>query len=241
MKHSLVIFLFFLCFFLIVSCDRAMFDAGPPDSKKIDLQEGFSRIMINKTFDVTLVPDSVNKVIFKAGKNLLPEVDATIKDNVLWLDYDIHYNWSRKYEKIKAELHLKEIPVIQVMEPSRITTTDTFRTDHFSLEDWGKFAEVNVIISVNSCSIGMSIDNFGSYKIRGVAANSYFSANGSASINASELVCQNSTVESSTIADILVHATKTLNVRLASSGKVYYWGNPQISLVKTGEGVLIKK
>jgi hypothetical protein len=218
---------------LLGGCGKGLFDAGSLQTREIAINEDFSRIIVNKTFDITLVQDTVIRVKITAGKNLLPDISIEVKDYILYLDNSIRYNWTRNYEKIKIEMHLKSIPVLQIMEPSHIITKDTFQTENFYLEDWGKFSDVNVIVHANNVAIGTSEDNFGRICISGKTANTNISVKGSCFVYADGLESQYCNIESGSIGDIYVNVLNTLNVSINSTGHVYYRGQPSQIIYQT--------
>lgn len=211
----------------IVSCEKnAFFDAGNIISQEILLDKKISSIEVNTMLDITLVQDSINKAIVTCGENLLPDINIFVKDDILHLNNTLKYNWSRSYERVKLELHLISIPQLNIRKPAYITTRDTFKTNEFFLIDWGEFTEVDVNIDVNSCTIDVSSDDFGHYKISGKAVSATFYGKGSSFIYANELRTQNCTVKQLSIGDIFINVSNELRVSLLSSGNIYYSGNP---------------
>src|SRR5664279_3594772 len=91
---------------LIVSCNKALFNAGDTVTQEIKIEGQFSFIDIENIFDITLINDTVNKVLVTCGENLQPYVSIKVKDGILYFDHSVKENWSRTYQKIKLEVHL---------------------------------------------------------------------------------------------------------------------------------------
>ncbi|MHC1703058.1 MAG: DUF2807 domain-containing protein [Tenuifilaceae bacterium] len=221
-------YLFFLAItFVFTSCEKeAFFKAGKVVTQEIDLTGKISIIEVNSILEITLVQDTVNKVLVTCGENLQPEMDIYLKDEILHLNNSIKYNWTRNYDKIKIDLHLISIPQLNIRKPSFITTRDTFKTNEFFLIDWGRFTEVDVTLDVNNCAIDVSGDDFGCYKVKGKSVSATFNGYGSSFFYAEELKVQNCIVKQLSIGDIYVNVSNKLTVTIETTGRVFYYGNP---------------
>jgi len=230
MKKVIIKYLLFLIItFVLTSCEKeAFFKAGKVVTREIELTGKISIIEVNSILEITLVQDTINKVLVTCGENLQPEIDIYLKDEILHLDNTIKNNWTRNYDKIEIDLHLISIPQLNIRKPSYITTRDTFKTNEFFLIDWGRFTEVDVTLDVNNCAIDVSGDDFGFYKVKGKSVNATFNGYGSSFFYADELEVQNCTVKQRSIGDIYVNVTNKLTVTIETTGRVFYYGNPII-------------
>jgi len=230
MKKVIIKYLLFLIItFVLTSCEKeAFFKAGKVVTREIELTGKISIIEVNSILEITLVQDTINKVLVTCGENLQPEIDIYLKDEILHLDNTIKNNWTRNYDKIEIDLHLISIPQLNIRKPSYITTRDTFKTNEFFLIDWGRFTEVDVTLDVNNCAIDVSGDDFGFYKVKGKSVNATFNGYGSSFFYADELEVQNCTVKQRSIGDIYVNVTNKLTVTIETTGRVFYFGNPII-------------
>jgi len=233
---------FFLLIPFFYSCEKGIFNAGPPASKEIILTDTFNRIEIKNIFDIILIQDTINKAIIKCGENLISNVNINISDDVLWIDHSITYNWSREYEKIKINLHLKTIPAIYIRQAVSISTIDTFKTNDFIVIVWGsRFAEINACIDANFCGIYMSLDDFGKYIIKGKSNSTDIHPCGSGFVDCRDLVSENFSIWQRSIADAYINVTKELTVEYNGKGNIYYKGNPDtiINVNEPTQGKLI--
>lgn len=231
--------IFFLRFILVLfipifftSCEKnAFFNAGEVITREILLENYISDIEVNTMFDITLVQDTINKALVTCGENLQPDIEIFVKNDTLYLNNSVKYKWSRSYDKIKLDLHLKSIPQLTIWKPVYITTRDTFKTNSFFLIDWGMFTELDVNINVNSCYIDVSSENFGHYTLKGKAVNAFFLGWGSSFFYAEGLQVQNCIVKQRSIGDIYINVLNELNVTIETTGKVYYYGNPSTIVI----------
>jgi hypothetical protein len=229
-----------LCF---TCCNNGLFNAGDTVTKEFKIEEPFRTIEIKQDFAVELINDTINKAVVTCGKNLMDDISIIAKDDILYLDHDIKYKWSRSYEKIKLQLHLTAITWINVRKPCQIFTTDTFKTDNFAFIDWGKFTEMDVCLDVYNLQIVMSSDNFGRFTLKGKAHNANIIQWGSAFVYADSMIIQNCAVDHRSVGDVHVNVIKELTVDLKSTGNVICNSNPEsvIILQQLSGGRLIFK
>lgn len=232
-----------LVIFLYTSCTKdALFDAGREKTKIISLQD-FSVIEAENTFEIELVSDTVNQVYITCGENLFESIHINVSDGVLHMNHNISQNWSRKYKKVKLELHTKPFQRINIRKPIKFFNRSAYVGASFSLVDWGKFSEVDVQVNVDYCLIAMSSDNFGDFKVKGKAINAEIWGWGSCATRADSLETINCNVLNKGMGDIYVNVKSQLNVSIDFTGNVYYTGNPQEIILqsKKGSGNLYQK
>jgi hypothetical protein len=225
------------------ACDKALFDSGPETSKEVIINEPFTSINFKNIFDVTMVQDTVNKVIFTCGENLLPKVSAEVINQQLTFDHTEKDNWSREYKHIKAEVHVTTSPTIHVNAPINLRNADTLKGNTFWLCDYGKFSDINVTVNVKSCSVFMTSDNFGTFTVKGKAGNANLWGWGSAVVHADSLISQTCLVKHRGFGDVYVNVLNQLNVSLEFTGNVYCVTNPTKVVIekKTSSGELLFK
>jgi hypothetical protein len=227
---------------LFPSCDKALFDAGKTVTKEVKIDQPFSFINIQSIFDIIIVQDTINKVLVTCGENLQPAVLIDVKDGILTLKSSAGNNWSRVYKKINLEVHLSSFPRIDIHQPVNLKTKGIFKGDNFTLIDFGKVSEVDVSLDVNFCSITMSSDNSGYFKVKGKAQTADIWGWGSAYVLADSLIAQNCHVLHRGMADVYVNVTGKLSVDIEFTGNVYYTGNPSEIVIEKqlSSGKLIK-
>jgi len=228
-----------LCF--ILSCKDGLFDGGIETKREIMIDQSFSSIEIKNTFDIVLVQDTVNKALVTCGKNLQSYVSVGVENNVLMLDQDTKFKWSRKYERIKLELHLTEAPTIKADEPINLKSKGVLKGDKFILNNSAIVNEVDVNLDVRYCGIFMVSDNAGYFKIKGKCYSAYLEGWGSCQVRADSLVVSNDCyIEHRGMGDVYVNAVSLLSASIEFTGNVYYTGHPtQIIVNRKSTGQLI--
>lgn len=235
-------YIYIIVLFIATSCiDDALFNGGEVVSKTLDLPD-YSTIEVESSFEIELLSDTVNKVVVRCGENLHPYIKIEVVNDILYLKHEIKNNWSRKYERVKLELHTKPFSRINVYKPVRIYTAQVYEAPTFAYVDFMKYSELDVNVNVSYCLIGMSSDNFGQYIIKGHSDQAELYGWGSCLVNADSLQTKSCYVLHRGMGNVFVNTSGQLDADIQFTGNVYYSGNPaHINLQRTGSGNLIKK
>jgi hypothetical protein len=215
-----------------ISCDDALFDAGSETSREVMIQDDYSIIRFNNIFDVVLVQDTVNKIIYTCGEKLQDKIQNVVSKGKLILDHNEKSNWSRKYEHIKAEIHAKNCAYLEIVAPVNLTNIGTLRRKDFSIFDYSGMSEVNVNVDVTNCTVHIVYDSFGFFKVTGHCSYVDIMSKGSAIIRTDSLVTTSCKVQHRGFADLYVYASQKLDVQLEDAGNVYYTGSPAEIVIK---------
>lgn len=239
-KNCILLLLFFLSGFSCI--DEALFNSGATLTRTTPVP-AFSTIEAESTFDIEIVRDTVTKIVVTCGEHLHPFINISVKDDILYLSHDITNNWSRKYQRVKLEIHTGPFSRINVRHPVRIFNNDVYKGEAFAIVDFGKYCELDMTVDVDYCVVAMSSDNFGQFKVRGKAVHAQIWGWGSCSVKADSLLTDNCSVLHRGIGNVYVNTSGQLDVSLESSGNVYYSGNPsKINIIqRLGTGDVFKK
>lgn len=227
---------------MLLSCKDGLFDSGPTITREVEITGTFSTINFKNMFDVVLVQDTMDKVLVTCGKKLQSYVSIGVMDGILNCDQDTKYNWSRKYEKIKLEIHFIALSEISIHEPVNIKNKGILNGPTFTLVDYGKFSEVELTVDLGICGIYMTSDNFGYFKIKGKCGFADIWGWGSSLVRADSLAAVNCNVLQRGIGSVYVNVSNELTVSLEYSGNVYYTNTPASIVIKEQKstGQLIK-
>jgi len=211
----------------LYSCDsNGLFDGGETQTKEVVIKNAFSRIETNSIFDITLINDTTNKVRITCGENLQKFVKIEEKEGIVYISHSVKYAWSRKYEKIKLELHVNQDLILYAYEPLHFTTIGTFKANSFQFVDWGKFCEVDVTVNSGYCGIIMGADSFGAYNVKGNCVSCEIWAGGSSKVQADSLISEECYVRQRGWGDVYVHVLKQLKIKFECTSTIYYKGTP---------------
>ena len=227
----------------IYSCDNnALFDSGKTTTREILINQNVSAFEAESIFDITVVQDTINKILITCGENLQQFVDITIKNDTVHMKQRTKENWSRKYEKIKLELYTKQNLHIDIHEPVHLTTRGIFSIPNFVVWDWTMFSEIDVNLDVDYCELINSPEHFGVIKAKGKSKSTFLWNRGSCQFLTDSLESVSCYVKQHGWGDMYVNATDNLTVSLEFTGNVFYKGNPSKVVIENqlSSGKLIK-
>jgi hypothetical protein len=220
----------FLLLLVTFSCEEAgLYESGSEVSKEYIIKEEYAEIDFDNIFDVTLMSDTITKVVVTCGENIQNHVEIAVKsDNFLHIGSDIKSNWARDYKKVKIELHLNKGIRIDFNQPVKLSTKDTLKIPSLYLVNWAFVAEVDITIATNSFSLDVGSKDFGYYTINGTTDKSqYWIGGGSCYVRAENLVSKNCIATNRSMGDLYLNVTNQLNASLDFKGNIYYKGNPK--------------
>jgi hypothetical protein len=245
LKFKRLAFLSAIVLFCFPGCDKDPFfnglkKAGHKTSEERVLPS-FRAITINDMFDVSLTKDTINKVILEGGENLLPSIVTKSENGLLTIKDDNTCSWARSYDnRISIKICYTSLDSIMILGQANLKSLDTICAPTIYMLSKSPIADIDV--SVN-CGVLHSwvYSGTGTYKLSGKANYANLYVNGMAYMYAQNLVTETTSVQSLTIGDIIVNASKSVNVNIFRSGNVYYTGNPSISIDrKSSTGNVIK-
>jgi hypothetical protein len=211
----------------IYSCsDNALFDSGKTTTREILIKQNITAFEAESIFDITVVQDTINKILITCGENLQQFVNITIKNDTVHMKQLTKENWSRKYEKIKLELHTNQNLHIDIREPVHLVTRGIFSVPNFVVWDWTMFSEIDVNLNVDYCELINSPEHFGVIKAKGKSKSTFLWNRGSCKFLTDSLESASCYVIQHGWGDVYVNATELLTVSLEFTGNVYYFGQP---------------
>lgn len=222
------------------SCNLiADYTLGDMAERRVNLPTSFEKMDLKSSFHVTLFQDSVSFVLVKCPEKLLDDIDIKTQNNILSIRENVKSRWLKDYPIIEIELHLTELPMIEIRQPCRLTIPNTFKSQNFYLVDWGKYVDCTANVDVDLLVINVSYNNFGTYRIQGQAENATLHAHGAALMDLSQTKIKYCNAIQNSNATMAIWVTDSIKVDITSSGDVYLKGNPLVELNRQGTGTLI--
>lgn len=232
-----------MVFFILIlsSCQKyALFDSGDKVTAEFNLED-FTTLEIEDVFNLTLVSDTINKLIVTTGENLLDNISYEITDHVLYLYNYNKFRWTREYDRVDLTLHTNNLEKIHIREPSNIKSEGIYKAEKLSIIGWSMVNQLNMIVDLDFLAINMGKSNSGEYKVSGYANRYHVSGWGSSFIYTHELISNEVHVRQRSIGDVYVYALDKLSIDIETSGNVYYKGNPSLlDSTITGSGGLFR-
>jgi len=231
----------YLLILIVSGCSmNEIIDPGDLENRRIDIVQPYMAIEVENTFEITLVQDSLSYALVTCGDKLQQDVSIMVSDSILFLKNDLNLHFLKGYDKVKVELHLLEIPTINIRKPSKLETAGVFRTPTFYLVDWNSFTDCRVSLEVDNLYLNISGSNFGSYHIEGKATNAMLFCEGTALFDLANMSIDSCYVLHDGLNDVFLHVNRYLNANFSSKGNVYYSGEPTCLVSGDGSGRLIK-
>jgi hypothetical protein len=219
MKYRIVLFL--SCIILASCSDEALWDTGPMETKRFDLED-YDIIEMNSIFNVTLVQDSLNFATITCGGNIIEDVKIIQNENVIKLSQKRIRILTRSYEHTRAELHFKNLYAVVINNSVKIETSSVLKVPALIVIDNGELSELDLDVDCHDFNMSVSKNNMGCYRISGSAENSNLLLNGSAHFRTENLVVDSCSFVHNGIGDCYVNAHRILTGKLSGTGSLYY-------------------
>ncbi len=234
-----------LIIFTLVSCKKNSFPDCFKSTGEIKEEErnvgDFNTVLLNDNVNLHLSKGNENKLVVKAGKNLLEKiVTEIISDTCLEISNLNRCNWVRSYKTpVDVYLTFKNLIDIEYHSVGNIDNNDTLNIDSLAVNV--REGAGNITLTVNAKKIFSNIHR-GTATVK-FSGNTWLLFVYSADfglVDNGDLNARRVYLRSETGNDIYVRTQKSIAATINGIGNVYYYGNPQdVSKDGTGTGKLI--
>lgn len=186
----------------------------------------FCKIDIKDGFTVDIVQDSIDFVLVRGGKNILPKIATEVKDEVLYLSNENACNSVRSFKReLVVEVHTKNLQSIYTEGVGEIKSIDTLVFSFLELEAFNAVGTVSLLLKVDSFS---TIIHSGSLdvEVQGQANNAYLYNAGHGYFLCKDFEVNDVHVNHNSTGKVEVVSRKSFEVENEGTGEVYYWGSP---------------
>jgi hypothetical protein len=196
---------------------------------------GFSRIISEGEFQVTVIYDSVAKIQVEAESNIIPYVRTSVSGNTIRIDFDNGVN-IREHSTVKVTLYTLHAEYLELNGSGSIIA------GHFNEDDVQLYlsGSGNIMSSFVANSINANISGSGSITADGTAQQTSLHISGSGNIHSLGLIQQKCTTTISGSGNIYVNVIENLVATISGSGSVYYTGNPALETHISGSGKVVR-
>lgn len=202
----------------------------------------FTEVIIERRFEVTLVPDNRNYVVITAGENLMSGIETKFENGKLTIQNNNKCNWMRSYKiPVKAEIHFKKLSKLTNYGTGTIKTLTPIVNDSLILEFWNSASTST--IEVNNEFVN-TIQHVGPNDINlsGSTIELLVYGNDLAVLVADSLKSETAVVYWLSQKDASVQANQFMLSEIVSDGNVYWIGTGEVvKNIATGKGRLIRK
>lgn len=213
----------FLTLFLLVGCGMTIAGNGKLVSQQRVLQN-FKKIDVIGHFVVT-ASSSTNeqKVTITADENLLPHIKTEIQNDtlVVFIASNVRLNPTKAIEVNIAAKNLQAFSASGFVQ----TKIVNIKSPTFTLQTHGN---IETEASMTTGKIDVISFGVGKTILTGTTETILIRSSGTSEINAKELKANDAEVVSSGSGQILINATRKLQLDVSGNSKIGYYGNPHI-------------
>jgi hypothetical protein len=241
------VYIVFLLLLLGFSCkkpeDRSCFKGSGTWTSEERSFPGLTSVRLFDYIDYNFIQDSADKVVIRAGENLLSHIDTEFDQGVLTIRNENKCNWLRALPvSIEVDIHFKELDLVYNESAGTSRTVGVWRQESFTWQNWHTASKSYLELEVEQ---GLISTNAGGSLIELVGSVNYVDLylSGVCQIKAKNLIASSAFAHNVGSGDIeLTVIGGTLYWNIESHGNIIYHGNPEpiIEYGHTGGGELIK-
>lgn len=196
-------------------------------AKRVFLLENFNSVSVSSGIDLYLQPSNKNEASVVSSKDVLNDVEVTIKGSQVVIRFKNGFHWSfKKNSGVKVYLSYKQLNAISASGGSDVymNNNETLKSNRLQISgSGGADFKLKVEVGELSCDTSGGSDLY----LSGSATNASFSSSGGSDVKAKDLIVKECTVQASGGSDASITATESLTVQASGASDVYYWGSPK--------------
>lgn len=199
--------------------------------------ESFNSIEALDEIDIYLFNSSEQKVIIKAGKNLIPKINLKVENGILIITNDNKCNWTRSSENPGIYIFSNDITDIGIFDFTNIISEETLHLENLNIFSDGT-GNFDMNIDIDSLSIeSRYISNF---TFTGNAEFIDLIITGDSRFMAGSLMAEGIQIHHNGSNRVELYPKNSLRGEVGSTGSVYYFHEPEIlDVTVKGPGQLI--
>lgn len=229
----------------VTSCNKEnAFDCVKSTGKEVEKiieTDGFHSIHVEDNIDVELNQYEDQRVLLRAGRNIIPKIKFEVKEQVLYLSNENKCNWVRKFENPKVFISLKDLKNIIQNGSGNITSSHTLKYETFNIDNYDGNGDITLELDVENLKVFSKTFSVITLTGRATNFNLYYIHN-FGKFHGEQLHADNVTVSHVGLNTVRVFPLKHLNCSLSENGNLEYYNEPEILESQiTGTGQLIKR
>ena len=211
--------------------------AGKVITERRDVPAGLRTLTTFDNVDVIIVPDTETYAEVRAGKNVIEDIEFTVKGDALEISNTAKCNWVRSYDNPhEVTLHVAGLPDIFLRGSGNISTATPLRQDTTFLHLIGA-GDFNLELVGTYCNADMY--ERGDFNLRGSLHTLTLTVGGNGRFFGQDMRTQAGYFRTTRDSDGDAHirASYAVGGTVAGTGTVYYAGSPAIVDIEvTGRG-----
>lgn len=196
-----------------------------------------SKIRLEGSLDLILVPDTVSRVRIVADENLIPYIATDVKGNVLEIRSEPHVSFS-SYSRCDIYVSVPDLSSLEIIGSGDVKAVGEMQSEgKLTLRIIGSG---NIDMPFHGPEVVSSITGDGDIVLSGTTKNAQISIAGSGDYKAFGLKSETSTASISGSGDISLFAEYKLNAKISGSGDIRYKGHASVYQEISGSGTILK-
>jgi len=233
-----------LLLLLTNACSKSPGDCFTSAGKAITMErsiDDFTGILMFDNIDVELISGNSPKVEVTAGEHLIENITTEVIDSVLYIKNQNGCNFVRSYNKpLQVKVYFQRIDSLEYRSIGNLICRDPISTaNSFKIDIYEGAGRIELELNTKSSHLNF---HYGTAEliVSGFSQVNYIYQASYGPVDARNLRTSFNYLENKSTNDCWVQANVALGVTISSIGNVYYWGNPDISLVRNGSGQLLR-
>jgi len=213
-----------------IGCEpTGIFQKNEPIREREISLEPYHSVWTFGLFDITLVPDTTNKVVISGLPAQMDRIDFTRPKGRDWqvnVYEDKTNHWYPGEERPQLDFHFRRLNYFRLEEPASLSSRDTIHTPNLKVIVANELSKTDLQVEAGYLYLENWSTNTGNYRLSGKCDELEVKLCGSGSLKAGDLRARQATIRHSSIGDAWVSVADTLKVYSSGRGNVYYYGNP---------------
>ena len=214
-------------------------EAGPVE-KVVRMAAGFKQIILYDNINLVLTQDTTEVIVVEGGKNLLPNIETTIAQNVLTLKNNVSCKGLRSPgEVVTVYVSVKALEQLDYNGSGNVTATNTIVSDKLFIYSYKGAGNINLHLQTKVAGVYIHQEN-ADVTLSG-SSNEFFTyTNARGTIDLKNLEVKKMVIEYGSVRNAALHVTESLDAIIYHTGNLYYRGNPQVKLQTHSTGQLLR-
>ncbi|MEX1238855.1 MAG: DUF2807 domain-containing protein [Cyclobacteriaceae bacterium] len=232
----------FMLLSLCISCE----DNTHEVSAKYVMLPSFQTVELNSVFDVFLIQDSIYAIEVVGHQEIITNVVYNVEDDTLRVSNRSGGKWLMpKKNKVKLYIHSDRLSQIVPNETCYIKTINPIISDAFTIVmgHRPKLAEIDLELNCGTFLYWNNHQCGGKLTLAGKTGHLSISSFALMSVDASELIANDATVNNSSKGDCTVRVKDEIQYSIHGVGNIYVYGNPGSvipeAITSTGQLILL--
>jgi len=199
----------------------------------------FHGIHLSSAFDVYLNQGAVEAVAVSASETKFRDrIKVSVKDGILYIDYDSEGKWGSGNHKLKAYISFKQIDKLSISGACDVIASGTVKAENLDLRLSGA-SDLKIKLDVNKLNI--DLNGASDMTVSGTATQLDIEASGASAFNGFDLVTDICNARASGASDVKITVNKELSAQASGASDVRYKGNGVIKDLKSSGSSSVSK